>query len=256
MTAAPEVTTAAPPDLHPDALLPHAGALTGDDAPGAQAYLLAREAMGELYASYGRIAEAVKAIEASEHSVVSTPAGLRLGRPDLGPLVEAAQRAFERTARLVDARLASVTGDRDSLAKRLDATLTEPSRSAHGIAQASEIRTHLRSLTKAKVMETVHAAASLGDRMTVAAVLTAPPYLSGLDAEAHGTLRKAAMTTLEPRLAAAVDALDAVADRVRQASQSYVGLYARVRRGADAGPSSRIRAALKALTEVRDDRAA
>lgn len=249
MTTTP-IDTSVPLDLHPEALAPLAGTFAPDDMPGKMGLALGQAALAEMHDSYRKIATAASAIQESEHRVVSTPAGLRVGRADLGPLVDAAKAAFDRTARAVDNRLKSLAEEHEGLAKRMESALTEPSRSAVGIAQASEVRTYLRSLEPAKAMTVALDAMRAGDRVTAAAVLTAPPYLSGLDAEKHGELRKLAAATLEPRLHAAIDGLERITDHVRRASQSYVALYAKVTRAANAGPGARVQAALKELHSV------
>lgn len=241
------IDTSVPLDLHPDALLPHADTFAVEGVPGKMGLELGRAALAEMHDSYGKIARAAKAIQDTEHSIVSTPAGLRMGRADLEPLVAAAKAAFDRTANAVDARIRSLEAERTDLTKRLDATLTEPSKSAIGIAQASEIRSHLRSLEPAKAMTVAMDAMRAGDRMTAAAILTAPAYLSGLDAAKHGELRKLAASTLEPNVDKALTALDKISDHVKRATQSYVGMYAKVTQAANAGPSSKVRAALKEL---------
>jgi hypothetical protein len=252
MTEAPTpIDTAVPLDLHPDALLPHAATFAPADMPGRMGLDLGRAALAEMHDSYRKIAHAARAIQETEHSIVSTPAGLRVGRADLGPLVEAAKVAFDRTARAVDTRLTALAGEHAELSKRLEATLVEPSRSAAGIAQAGEVRTHLRSLgSPAKAMAVAMEALQAGDRVTAAAVLTAPPYLSGLDAAKHEELRKLAASMLEPKLDTAMTALDKITDHVRRATQSYVGMYAKVAKAANAGPSNRVRAALRELHDA------
>ncbi len=244
------IDTTVPLDLHPDALLSHASTLAAEGMPGKMGLDLGRAALAEMHDSYGKIARAAKAIQETEHSIVSTPAGLRVGRADLEPLVTAAKAAFDRTANAVDTRLKSLEAERSDLAKRLDTTLTEPSKSAVGIAQASEIRSHLRSLDPGMAMSVALDALRAGDRMTAAAILTAPPYLSGLDAAKHGELRKLAASTLEPNVDAAITALDSIADHVKRAAKSYVGMYAKVTQAANAGPSNKVRAALKELHDA------
>jgi hypothetical protein len=238
------IDTMVPLDLHPDALLPHEDTFAIEGVPGKIGLELGRAALTEMHESYGKIARAAKAIQETEHSIVSTPAGLRVGRADLEPLVTAAKAAFDRTANAVDARLKSLETERTDLAKRLDATLTEPSKSAIGIAQASEIRSHLRSFDNpAKALMVVMDAMRAGDRMTAAAILTAPAYLSGLDVAKHGELRQLAAATLEPNVDKALTALEKITDHVRRATQSYVGMYAKVTSAANAGPSNKVRAA-------------
>jgi hypothetical protein len=241
------IDTMVPLDLHPDALLPHEDTFAIEGVPGKIGLELGRAALTEMHESYGKIARAAKAIQETEHSIVSTPAGLRVGRADLEPLVTAAKAAFDRTANAVDARLKSLETERMDIAKRLDATLTEPSKNAVGIAQASEIRTHLRSMEPAKVLVVAMDAMRAGDRMTAAAILTAPAYLSGLDAAKHSELRQLASATLEPNVDKALTALEKITDHVRRATQSYVGMYAKVTSAANAGPSNKVRAALKEL---------
>lgn len=244
------IDTSVPLDLHPEAISPHGEAFRADDAPGKMGLAHATAALAEMHDSYRKIAAAASAIQDSEHRVVATPAGLRVGRADLGPLVDAAKAAFDKTARAVDGRLRSIGEEQADLAKRLDGVLSEPTRSAAGIALATEARTYLRSLEPGKAMKVVMDAARAGDRVTAAAVLTAPPYLSGLDAARHSELRDFAAATLEPRLHASLGALERIADHVRRASQSYVAMYAKVSRAANAGPGARVQAALRELHSV------
>ncbi len=128
---------------------------------------------------------------------------------------EAAGRAFERVNKASDVRCKQLQRHRETLATRVAAAVDNPSRrSAEGLSVASEIRAHLKSMAESKRPMFLARATDAGDRTTVAAVLHAPPYLSGLTERQQTELRQRAARTFAPVDTEQLAATEATIERV------------------------------------------
>ncbi len=252
MTTIP-IRTDVPLSLHPDVLLPQRDALEVDGSPGRAAYSIAREALGAMYEGYAKLEDAERAL----HEAAPPPSSANTAMGDNGRVVrqhgrevdlaEAATTSFERVARVVDARLATLRKTREELARRVESALAEPSlASTTGAAIASETRSFLRSLDPGKRTTTLADAVTSGDKGTVAAVLGAPLFLSGLTAEQGAALREQAARRFAPRDDAQLRAVDAAMNSVMGASTSFVDRYMKALRQKDS-PRGKARESLRAL---------
>lgn len=96
-------------------------------------------------------------------------------------------------------------------------TLNEKLTAAKNAPQAAEIRAHFKN-SKSPLTELTNLIRS-GDRQTAAAVLGAPPYLSGLTDEHAQLLRTMAEETLEPELMAHRNEAEAGISKLMRATQ-------------------------------------
>lgn len=240
-----------PPTLHPDSLLGVGKALNVEQTIGRLAFTAGREAMGAMYRVYGAWNDAEVALQAAAPPAhrLQLPERLRQipgvareggdirmlhGKPRRfhgreNEFVEAAGKAFDAAAKTVDARLKELAGFRDGLAKRVAGALDTPARrTAEGLALASEVRAHAKALSDAKRWAFVTEGIEAGDLATVAAILAAQPFLSGLSAKQHATARELAARKFAPVDHAQFVATEAVINRVKDASQVLVGRYGKV----------------------------
>ena len=88
--------------------------------------------------------------------------------------------------------------------------------------EASEIRAYVKSLdTVGKRLDFLRSAVRDGDVSTAAAILTAKPYLSGLDQKGAATIRSEAERQILPDEAKARDAAARAADEMGEATQRF-----------------------------------
>ena len=169
-----------------------------------------------------------------------------------------AQRAFESAyGRLaaVDAEAAAIVGDKDLSAEaqarkvaearaaassaaretlsmeverltnaiaHTEQALVKSAAPEHATASREEIRSFVRSLSERERMVFVSKAAERGDKETVFAVLSAPTYLSGLDAlraDELASLRRDALAKLDPIQGTQLAELE----RLREAAATALG---------------------------------
>lgn len=236
-----------PATLHPDMLLPLAGALEVAGTPGLGAYASGRAALDEMSRSYTAIEGAQKALVAAATKPgrrTQTPGGrsrvagdvrmdaggvLRMYTGREHELAEAAQRAFDRAAAIVDRSVVSMKAQEKLLGQRVADALRDPRGSApDGIAVAQEVRAHMRNLKDRERLDFLTRAVDAGDLRTVAAALAAPPYLSGLTAEHLAVARELAARRFAPTEHAQSLAVATAIERVKTAAGTFVGRYAKV----------------------------
>jgi len=194
-----------PLGMHPDALLSVSDTLNRPDTLGIPALAAAREAMRLCYDCYGRLNDAERDLQAvaepavrrqhpadrGGHTEVSGNVHMVNGKPtrivDAEEFITAAERALARVSPAVDRRMTELKGYRDALAQRVATALDLPARKTpEGLALASEVRAHIKAMKQPAARgKFVLDAVEAGDLPTVAAVLHAPPFLSGLDAGTH-----------------------------------------------------------------------
>jgi hypothetical protein len=227
-----------PISMHPDALLNIGKALDVDGTPGRSAYRSAREALGALYGTYARMKDAERAIHAavppsSWRPGEQVPAGWRIGRG--GKLVvatgrereyaAAAKAAFDRAAATFDHRFREVRAARAQLDDKVRAAVHQPEdRRPEATALAAEVRSHFKGRGKRAMLELNNAIAR-GDRASVAAVLSAPAFLSGLDNEQQQAARRLAQHRFAPVEAAQVEAMERLDAHMMMASTHLVELF-------------------------------
>ena len=132
-------------------------------------------------------------------------------------LAKHAKPLFDKIgSRLTDA-IGRLDLQRDTAAKALHAKLTE----GKNAPQAAEIRAHFKNNSKSPLTELTMIIRS-GDGKPTAAILGAPPFLSGLTDEQAKTLRELAEQKLEPDLQTHVREAEANIGKLMRAQQ-YVG---------------------------------
>jgi hypothetical protein len=106
--------------------------------------------------------------------------------------------------------------------QKIDAQLyTTPQKTA----SREEIRMHVRRLPNERRIAFVRDRARAGDTQTVAAVLTAPGYLSGLDDVGQRNLRDGIAADLAPQLHAEREELRRVSQRLEGAASAFKASY-------------------------------
>ncbi len=183
-----------PISAHPGSLGNLRRTLDLEGTAGRQAFWAAQEAMTEAYRTYAAIQDAERELFAAAPPVRVKPgeplpvgvvmgAGGRLQRLHgrERELAQKAQAAGERALGIITRRKDELTRHRDALAERVDAALQDPDlKRPEGIALAAEVRSHVKALTVAARTRFLRDAIDEDDRQTVVAVLSAPPYLTGL----------------------------------------------------------------------------
>lgn len=237
-----------PLDYHPDSLLGVASALNQPDTLGLSALSSAREALRLCYDNFARLNDAERDLQAaaepavrrqhpvagSAHTDVTDNVRMVRGKPtrivDAEEFIDAADRAFQRIAPAVDRRVTELKGYRATLEGRVAAAIDNPSRkSAEGLSLASEVRAHLKAMKRPdQRTQFVAAALAQGDKATVAAVIHAPAFLSGMTDETHAAIRKAATEKFAPVDSAQLAATDAALVKVMAAGSAVTRRFADV----------------------------
>ena len=176
-----------PPSSHP--------AVIKGDTPGAK---LGRSALTSLYDAYGKINDT--AARVSDKSKLAVAAQ---------PFAERAIHAAEQVTIKLTAQIAHHDA---SIAKAL-AVPVEPN-------LAGQIRSHFAA--NGKALQQVHKLIAEGDAVTMAAVLNAPSYLSGLDDKQQGVLRLEAAKRFAPDAVQAREESAAALGRVETAGAVFV----------------------------------
>jgi len=139
-------------------------------------------------------------------------------------LAQVAQKAVEHSLRVADTSYKHLHQSRQALAEQIDAAVRPKAPDAMGV----EIRSHMKAGKKAfaEMAERIQK----GDRRTVAAVLTAPAYLSGLDDKQYDTLLGMAEKTFCPDEVATLGQIDKATSRLeRSVDQMGETLAPRIR---------------------------
>ncbi|MBR0677145.1 hypothetical protein GXW77_13255 [Roseomonas alkaliterrae] len=203
------------PNLHPAAMVMEHDALNIDGSPGAAAWHDAQQAVSLGYTTLSAINDA----EAALAKVYAESGARRTQHPNgrseyLGPIrmdggtgrlrvftsheeefVEAVNNAAARAAKVIDARRASILRTITALETRVKEALLP----RVGPGLAAEIRAHVKSLKAGERLSFLQAAAQAGDVDTIGSVITAPPYLSGVDEKTVTLVREVAARAVAPR---------------------------------------------------------
>jgi hypothetical protein len=222
-----EVRHDVPIQMHPDSLMNHIDTLNKDDTIGILALSAAREALRICHEAYGRINDAKAALRKNPPATVRRGGEVSdtdsLHLVNTKPTVQAeheafayaAERALSRIAPQVDRRVRELTGIQETLNKRVLTAIDEPNRSTpEGLVLAQEVRSHVRSLPRKARNAFVVKAIALNDKATVAALLHAQAFLSGLDCAALAILRQRAAVKFAPVDAAQLEATTAALEHV------------------------------------------
>lgn len=216
------IRTDVPPSMHPEILSPLVDTMDVADTWGPPALAVAREALTAAYRLYGAIEDAEKALLGA----APTEGRRRLnGRED--EFVEAATRAFERNSPVIDKRLAELKTYAGYFEAKLAKVVEYPEgRGTPGVAMATEIRTHLKSLKASERVGFLGRAVETGDRQTVAAFLSAPAFLSGADGKDQERVRAHAYEKWDPLTSGQLAAVRTMIDRVQAAGGKLFSRYA------------------------------
>lgn len=192
----PPIRTDIEPSLHPDVLGREAKALDVENTIGRHALTDARAAMTVAYTSIGDLNDAVNAVRNATAS-----GGVRMVKgtptrhfPPSEELLSAADRAYNRAARQIDASVASLNNHIRALQHRVDAAVDDTTART---PLAAEVRHHVKTL-KGERMGFVMKLIDTGDKGSVASILGAPSYLSGLTDKDIGPLREYAARKWAP----------------------------------------------------------
>jgi len=123
-------------------------------------------------------------------------------------LARAAQSVVNHTGKVADEALKNL----DSFRKDLDAKVENGVAPKAADPAALEIRAHFKN--QRHPVKLFGERVTAGDRRTVAAVLSAPAFLSGLTDEQHRTMRDHARRTFFPEECATIDDIDRHGQRV------------------------------------------
>lgn len=171
----------------------HPGMVRGE-GPSANA---ARTAMTALHEAWGHISRA-----AADESV------------ELPRLARAAQAAMERALTEADKATTAISKQ----VAHLETAIVAATQPRQDPTLAMEIRSHWRATGWQKgLIPAVQA-----DARTASAILSAPAYLSGLDAEKHGLVRLAATKAHAPEQSAALEEALLARERVETASTRII----------------------------------
>ncbi len=255
-----------PMTLHPDSILGVGRALNQPDTLGMSALSAAREALRSGYDLFGRMNDAERDLQAivaparrRQHPAAkngrtdfSDNVRMKNGKPtrvvDAEDFIVAAEKAFDRVAPTIDRRVTELKGYRDTLATRVATSLDHPARKTpEGLALAAEVRTHIKTMKKPdERTKFVVQAINQGDLPTVAAVLHAQPFLSGLEPATHEMLRTRAAAKFAPVDSAQLAATEAAIDHVCTSTSALVGRLATIRDMRNQ-PAAKAAKSLKAL---------
>ncbi|ALC13686.1 hypothetical protein [Sphingopyxis sp. 113P3] len=258
-----------PMSLHPDSLLGIGAALNQPDTLGVTVLSAAREGLRLCYDLFGRMNDAERDLQAiaaparrRQHPVerggrteISGDVRMVKGKPtrvvDATEFIAAAEQAFARVSPAIDRRVKELNGYRQTLETRVATALDHPTRkTAEGLALAAEVRAHIKAMKKPEQrMQFVAQAVDGGDVATVAAVIHAQPFLSGLTPETHATLRARAAAQFAPVDNAQLAATDAALQRLTASSSALVKRYGDILAMRDA-PAAKAAKSLKSLGEA------
>jgi hypothetical protein len=229
-----KIDTSVPINLHPQSLANFAEHLDVKDTIGAEAIQVARNAMQAVHDGYAAInaAEAMVRRSAGQVRVVDGRKEIVAVSEDLG---KAAQQRFNAIAPTVDTAVKKLKGIQQVLEKRVNEAISDPqAQTAPGIALASEVRAHIKAMQPTDRTEFVRTLVTSGDKRSLHALLSAPGYLSGLDAGSLDTLRALASNHFAKQDYAQMLAVQDTVTRVTTAGSVLLG---RMQRAVAAGKS-------------------
>jgi hypothetical protein len=264
-----EISTTVSPSLHPDILKLHEEACLGsemydtivdekglarrmptgsrslDNTPGVNAYRDAREALEAIYQWHVAVEDAEKAFI----DTVGSRQTKLVGRDNAGlfarearqhivnlaqneqELMDTAEAGTKRAFAVSTRAAGTVSRAIESLSKQLDEMTEDPERiKPVGIALATEIRAHVKSLSKADRTQFVASAITNRDVKTVAALLRAPAYLSGLTPDEVDHARVAATKSWAQWQFGQFEALQKINTRLEGAHESISERLAKLKK--------------------------
>lgn len=230
---AAKLRTDLPLNCHPDSAIPVERVLAVEGTPGVEMYRSARTALKHIYDNLGAMRDADRALrEALPGAPLEMHGGttrVAIPKDKRNEFARALEASMTRAGKAVDNQLATVRRQRDVLAKRIEEALLDPdSKTTSGIAQAGEIRAHVKSLSKKARSAMLNEMVESGDRATLTAILSGPTYLSGLTAAEVASLKDRAELKLAPVDRQQRDAADKLLDLIATAGSAFVGEFGKM----------------------------
>ena len=167
-----DIDTRITPALHPDNVREIEGYAEGDVAAVLAPTMTAFD---EAYRGIGKVHDAR---EAAKKNPVWNESMQIIATDDM------AQKQLGRIAKGFDSVRANLTKGIEHIEKEL----SSPVESRASVTLAAEVRAHAKGLAPGERMNLVRQAIDGGDHITATAILGAPAYLSGLDANMQATL--------------------------------------------------------------------
>lgn len=231
-----------PLGVHPDSLLGIGEPLDVEGTLGTNVLAAARESLRLCYDLFGRMNDAERDLQAiaeparrRQHPAerggrtdFTDNVRMKNGKPtrvvDAEEFIAAAEQAYNRVAPAIDRRLKELDGYRATLEQRVAAALDHPARKTpEGLALAAEVRAHIKSVKRPdERTRFVAQAIEAGDIPTVAAVLHAQPFLSGLEPATYASLREHAAAKFATQDHAQLAATDAAIRHVSASGSTLV----------------------------------
>ena len=145
-----------------------------------------------------------------------TPAGIRAADAEW-----AAENLPTLRERLIKIRRTAEKAETSMIAE-LTADLRVPATEPHDILMMQEIRTWLRSLPEAERLKQIRKLSGQGDKSVLRAMLTVPPYLTGVDEELLVALRDDAARRAYPERHAKMEAFRKAANVAERAVEGVI----------------------------------
>jgi hypothetical protein len=236
MLEAPNIRTDISPSVHPASLAGHSKVLDVEGTMGRHVLTDAHTAMTVVYQCMGEVKDVRASVELSHRTgreeVRQGRVALEIAYPDT--FFSAVDRAYNRAARQVDSADAGIRAKITALETKVKTLTDDPSVNK---PVAVEIRAHAKSLSDSARIKFISDAASAGDKATLASLLAAPAYLSGLTTEQASLARKLAQDKFAPVESAQLTAAHDVLERVRKAGSYLVGQYSEICSLRESAPS-------------------
>lgn len=241
----PEIRTDISISIHPGSLAGQAKALDVDGSMGRHIYTEGHIALHTIYNCIGEIIDVRRQVEQTHQTGRQVMKGKDLAMEVAYPkeFFTAVDRAIERASRSVDSADAGIRSKINSLQDRVKTMLSDP---ATNRPVAAEIRAHAKSLSTTQRLKLVRDAAQSGDKATLASILGAPAYLSGMSPEEMDTVRKMAEDKFAPLESEQLRAAEKVLDRVRSGAQQMIAMYGDIRKLQES-PGSKAATAMQKL---------
>ncbi|MCK1684662.1 hypothetical protein [Bradyrhizobium sp. 145] len=224
------------------------GTLNQQNTPGAQVWSVSRDALELCYRGYALLNDTESALKEANPQT-----RLVNGRPTIvventKEFAAATEAAWKRMAPLIDGKVKQLRGCMTLLAERVATALEDPKRkSPEGLSHASEVRAYVKALPEEKRTAFIFQAISEGDRATVASVLHAQPFLSGLTADAQALIRQQAAAKFAPQDHAQHQAAATALEYVMEAGTKVGVRYGALSRSMRLSPAEKAAEKLKML---------
>lgn len=178
-------------------------------------------------AAKGYVAEAVTALDAAHQSVAHViearqKVNLDQSRTPRAKVLMTAQLANKYSANL-QKQFESSWGRLEAAIRHSEQELSKPVQEYAGIGNvATEIRSHLKSMSQGERMKFLSAALEKGDERTLKSCLGAPGYLSGMTDVEHDLVVGRYHSKQAPELTARLEVMKAALDKLQRAHPALI----------------------------------